>query len=39
MGKPKRKKPQNKLETARMILEMLAYITTIVSAIRQMFKG
>lgn len=39
MGKPKRKKPQNKLETARTILEMLAYITTIVSAIRQMFKG
>lgn len=39
MGKPKEKKPNNKLETARTILEMLAYIATIVSAIHQMLKG
>ncbi len=39
MGKPTKKKPKNKLETARTILEMLAYIATIVSAIYQMFKG
>lgn len=39
MGNPKKKKPKNKLETARTILEMLAYISAIVSAIYQMFKG
>ena len=39
MGKPKKKKPRNNLETVRTILEMLAYIATIVSAIYQMFKG
>ena len=39
MGKPKKKKPKNKLETARTVLEMLAYIATIASAIYQMFKG
>lgn len=39
MGKPTKKKPKNKLETARTILEMLAYIATIASAIYQMFKG
>ncbi len=39
MGKPKKKKPQNKLETARTILEMLAYIAAIVSAINQVLRG
>lgn len=39
MGKPKKKKPNNTMETARTILEMLAYIATIASAIYQMLKG
>jgi len=39
MGKPKKKKPKSKLETARTILEMLAYIAAIASAIHQMLKG
>ena len=39
MGKPKKKKPKSKVEVARTILEMLAYIATIASAISQMLKG
>ena len=39
MGKPKKKKPKSKSEAARTILEMLAYIATIASAISQMLKG
>ena len=39
MGKAKKKKPKDKLETARTILEMLAYIAAIASAVYQMFKG
>ena len=39
MGNPKKRKPKNKLEIAKTILEMLAYIVTIVSAIYQMLKG
>lgn len=39
MGKTKKKKPKNSVETARTILEMLAYIATIASAIFQMLKG
>ncbi len=39
MGKSKKKKPKNRVETARTILEMLAYIATIASAIYQMLKG
>lgn len=36
---PEKKKPNNTMETARTILEMLAYIATIASAIYQMLKG
>jgi hypothetical protein len=39
MGKPKRKKPKSKMETARLVLEMLAYIATIAAAIHAMLKG
>ena len=39
MGKPKKKKPLNKLETARTVLEIVAYAATIASAIYQMLKG
>ena len=38
MGK-KKKKPSNKLETAKMIVEILAGITAIVQAIYEMLKG
>ena len=34
----KKKKSPNKLETTRTILEMLAYIATIVSVVYQMLK-
>lgn len=39
MGKHKKKKPQNKLEPARTILEMLACIATIAGVLHEMFKG
>ena len=39
MGKPKKKKPQSKQELARTILEMIAYIAAIVSAIYQILRG
>ena len=39
MGKPKRKKPKSKIEIARLVLEMLAYIATIAAAIHTMLKG
>lgn len=39
MGKPKRKKPKSKVEMARLVLEMLAYIATIAAAIHTMLKG
>lgn len=35
----KKKKPSNKLEIARTILEMLAYIAAIATAIYEMVKG
>ena len=38
MGK-KKKKPSNKLETAKTIVEILAGITAIVQAIYEMLKG
>lgn len=34
-----KKKPKNKLETAHTIIEIIAYIITIISAIYQIFKG
>lgn len=39
MGKPKKKKPVNKLEIVKTVVEILAGIATIVSAIYSMFKG
>ena len=39
MANKKKKKPKSKLETARTILEMLAYIATIASVIYQLIKG
>lgn len=35
----KKKKPSNKLETLKTIVEILAGITAIVKAIYEMFKG
>ena len=38
MGKPK-KKPSNKLETIKTIVEILAGITAIAKVVYEMFKG
>lgn len=39
MAKVKKKKPSNKWKIAKAILEVLAYIATIASALYQMLKG
>lgn len=39
MAKSKKKKPSSKWKKAKAILEVLAYIATIVSAVYQMLKG
>lgn len=38
-GKKWRKKAPDKLETARVVLEMLAYIATVASLVWQIVKG
>lgn len=39
MGKPKKKKPESKLETAKTIVEILASIANIVLVIYTILKG
>lgn len=39
MGKPKKKKPKDKLEIVRTVLEMSAYIAAIVQVIYEIAKG
>lgn len=39
MGKPKKKKPESKLETAKTIIEILAGVANIVLVIHTILKG
>lgn len=39
MGKPKKKKPKDKLEIIRTVFEVLAYIAAIVQVIYEITKG